>query len=868
MYLKKKSLIIFLFLSIPLFIAIVNAGVPGTPGSLSWTNTGNFWVNYTWTAGENTDSFNISINGSWTNGTEDAFINTKSSPHGWVNISVAGFNETSQLLSDFEYASTQVKNNEITLTNVSGSYSLYEGQTLYIDADYIDADNDTGTFSTDAKGAFDPGTGILSWKTAGGDGAKDGRTYGWSINVTDGYGSSMGKEFFVTVYGNLPGNPTGFDHTTGNFWVNHTWLAGANTDSFNVSVNGIWDNGSAALYRNTTGSPHEWVNISVAGYNASSQLLSDFVKRDIRISNNLIKLTNVSDRYFLNEGDSLYIDADFSDYDGDTGNFSTNAEKGIFDPSTGVLSWNTATGDGGIYNWLISVTDGYGSISTWQFKVIVPLRLKIKFIEPAIINGKEQWVNAKVGHMGKFIGTDATFRNTGEDSLVLKVTEIYNNTRTELPIITLAKDQSMSYKKEFEINSTGVIDELFNYTFEVEAKGFNGNEFTFRYSNITVISLPVIPIFKTKRANADIVIVSEGSRTPPVIYTLEANSSVDLVNVSIFDPFYPASQGGPYFNISKLEANKGSSINFSYQASTADLSSNKCDEGFSCIINLATFEGRIESTGELINDTDYVEIWVNPPPVGTTTSGTTSSGSGGSGGSSGGGGGGGGMPPSEDFKNIERREVREMDVLARSSAAYVFKEADPVMVVGFESNVSEYGVPVAVEVLKNRSKYIGTDAPGELYKYFNVFVGVSGFNKKIGNGVVIYRVPNAWIKEKGLDPMDISLYKWEGRWVRKNTEIADANQNHTYYASLVGNFSSFAIAAAKKTGTASDSGTMTSNSNGSNSTIVSNESDNTTQPSAKPNFSIVELLRNALSLLVLVLILGILGIVYYLKKIK
>jgi len=32
-------------------------------------------------------------------------------------------------------------------------------------------------------------------------------------------------------------------------------------------------------------------------------------------------------------------------------------------------------------------------------------------------------------------------------------------------------------------------------------------------------------------------------------------------------------------------------------------------------------------------------------------------------------------------------------------------------------------VPVAVEVLKNRSKKIGIDAPGELYKYFNVFVG-------------------------------------------------------------------------------------------------------------------------------------------------
>ncbi len=48
----------------------------------------------------------------------------------------------------------------------------------------------------------------------------------------------------------LPGVPANLANTTGNFWAIHTWSAGENTDSFNVSVNGNWDNGSA-LFRNT-----------------------------------------------------------------------------------------------------------------------------------------------------------------------------------------------------------------------------------------------------------------------------------------------------------------------------------------------------------------------------------------------------------------------------------------------------------------------------------------------------------------------------------------------------------------------------------------------------------------------------------------
>ncbi len=801
MYQKREILIVIIVLSIS-FLGTADAAIPGTP-VLNAPSYGNFWINYTWSADANADSFNVSVNGTWKNGTKNTYSNTSVEPHDWVYIEVASYNVASQLLSSFDVDSFQVPNNPIYITNVKDRYLLKEGDKLDINADSVDVDGDTGIFDTDAacltnaKCTFDPSTGILSWQTAPGDRINS----VWQINVTDDYGYSSSQPFAIIVNPYIPQPPASLDSTTDktNFWVNYTWLPGANTDTFNINFNGSWTNGSSETSFNRVVGKHGWGNISVAGYNATSQLLSDFVNMNTQIPNNPIYITGVKNRYFLNEGDKLYINAESEDADGDTGIFDTNAActtngKCKFNKSTGILSWATGPGDGGVYNWFISVTDGYGPSSTQEFKVIVPLNFSMKFIEPTIRNNKEAWIEATRGHIGKYIGIEGTYKNTGEDALNLILTETYNNDR-EVFQIPLAKGQSLTKSREFYINSTGVKwkDEShgsFNYTLEINVIGYNGPYKTFNYDNVTNISLPIIPISNMKRANP-------GKGSEPIIYTLEANSTVNLKNISIYDAAYPAK----YHNISKLEVDEDIShcynetqnsipcnTSFDYPVTTNNLF--ECEGGYSCIINLATLRGEIESSGEKINDTEYVEILIGS--IKSESSPIRSS-------SGGGGGGGGGMPPSEDFNNIERREVREMFVLANSATAYTFKVADPVMAVSFESSVSENEVPVAVEVLKNRSKNIDVDAPGNLYRYFNIFVGVSGFSKKVSNGVVIFSVNNSWLEKNGVDPEDILLYKWQGDgWVEKNTEIAESRPNQTYYASLVGNFSSFAIVGGKK----------------------------------------------------------------------
>jgi len=83
---------------------------------------------------------------------------------------------------------------------------------------------------------------------------------------------------------NYPPPPNNFQSSSGLFWdtgktwINYTWEADPNSvmsDSYNVSLNGIWYNGSSQTYRNTTIDFPEWVNISVYSYNATYGTLSN-----------------------------------------------------------------------------------------------------------------------------------------------------------------------------------------------------------------------------------------------------------------------------------------------------------------------------------------------------------------------------------------------------------------------------------------------------------------------------------------------------------------------------------------------------------------------------------------------------------------
>lgn len=817
-----------------------------------------------------TDSYNVNIDGVWKNGTASTYYNISVRPHGGSAISVWAYNSSGggSLSLTPASQSVQVPNNPVSISGINDSYQISEGQTLYINASYSDADGDKGVFSDDSeKWDINPSSGAVLWSTRGGDAG----TYNWYINVSDGYGSVAAKNFIVMVSDSTPGAPSGLTAKTGNFWINFTWEKGANTDSFNVNFNGTWINGSSDTFINRTVGPHGHGDVTVYGWNNTLKASGPGISQSAQIPNNPPVQPKIGDREIY-KGQLLTFSINAADADSDPVNYGTNANKGSLDSSTGIYTWTPGDSDAGVYTWEFSSSDGYGGAASETIKVTVknPLDLDLRFIEPDVINSNGTWVetwrDADGAHAGKLIGYSSTFRNKGNDSMVITVTELYNNKSHDNGSfsVTLAGNESKICQDNiarcrlaFEVDPAEVVDGFFSFTLQMNVRGYRGSDFIYNYTNLTSISLPVVPVYRIKRANGAMIVVSEG-RSTTITYTLEANSSVNLTDVSIYDPLSP----GGFFNITSLEANNPQRISFNYPATTADISKYKCEEAYgSCILNLATLTAKTES-GEVIRDTDYVRLKLCRDTdkdclAGVSRQADSPGRSGGN--SGGGGGGGGGMPPSEDAKNIERREVREMDILSRVSSVYILKASDPVMVVAFESSVSENEVPVAVEVLKSRSKGIKDEAPGRPYRYFNVFVGTSGFSRKVSNGVVAFRINNSWLEENSLDPEDVSLYKWQEGWVKKETEIAERKPNSTYYASLVGNFSSFAIAAVKKPKLAPPAINV--------SAPLNMTKENSSQMMADANLSKVKQLGGIVELpTAFVLVLGVVGIVYYLRR--
>lgn len=343
--------------------------------------TGNFYIDYSWSAGSGnvTDSYNVSVDATndtldgWHNGTTSSFNCTGLGGHGWCDITVYAYNDTSTgslnttpLTDNFT-----VPNNPPDITNTSDA-SVIEGNNVSINFDYDDADGDTGTFDTNAtQGSLDTGTGEYNWNTTVGDNG----TYYWEFNVSDGYGGVDSYTALIDIVKAADvGKPINLKAETGNFWINWSWDPGANTETFNITKDdGTWLNDTTQEYYNASDlSPHAHWNISVRGWNASAtgNKLSNQSSGKQQIPNNPISITNVSDP-IVYENNPVSINFDYDDLDGDTPTFDTNAAQGSLDTATGEYTWSTAEDDDGTYEWTFNVSDGWGSIDEYNSTITV-----------------------------------------------------------------------------------------------------------------------------------------------------------------------------------------------------------------------------------------------------------------------------------------------------------------------------------------------------------------------------------------------------------------------------------------------------------------------------------------------------------------
>ena len=162
-----------------------------------------------------------------------------------------------------------------------------------------------------------------------------------------------------------------------------------------------------------------------------------------------------------------------------------------------------------------------------------------------------------------------------------------------------------------------------------------------------------------------------------------------------------------------------------------------------------------------------------------------------------GGGGGGGAASGEKYENIQVKEVKQQNVNRDSVVVYEFKEEkNAIASIEFTALKNSGTVSATIEVLKGRSSFATSDAPGMIYQNMNVWVGKTGFatSDNIRNATLSYRIDRSWIKENGVDESSIRMYRFHNNeWSSLPTQKVDEDPRYVYFESGTPGFSPFAI---------------------------------------------------------------------------
>jgi PGF-pre-PGF domain-containing protein len=175
------------------------------------------------------------------------------------------------------------------------------------------------------------------------------------------------------------------------------------------------------------------------------------------------------------------------------------------------------------------------------------------------------------------------------------------------------------------------------------------------------------------------------------------------------------------------------------------------------------------------------------------SSGTSSSGNSGS------SGGGGAGSSGETAQNIIKKEVETAYLNTDSITKYEFKAVEnAVEYVQFLSLKNSGKITATIEVLKARSTFADTDAPGVIYQNMNIWLGNTGFatSENIEDASVGFRVTKSWMESNGVTGSDIRLYRYsDSRWNELETIVDNEDDSYVYFRASTPGFSPFAISA-------------------------------------------------------------------------
>lgn len=213
--------------------------------------------------------------------------------------------------------------------------------------------------------------------------------------------------------------------------------------------------------------------------------------------------------------------------------------------------------------------------------------------------------------------------------------------------------------------------------------------------------------------------------------------------------------------------------------------------------------------------------------------------------SSGGNGGAGGSP--EPAKNVQVKELSQVFITNGKSIQFDFKRNTTCVVyVNFDAKKTVGKTTTIVEQLKDKSTLVSNLSEGEVYKYFNVWVGNSGFatSSNIENPAICFKVEKSWLQDENIDQDSITLNSYSNKtWEEIPVSLLKDDSRYLYFTADVSGYSFFAITG--KSNTSDEDVTDIEPDGAENSENMENEgSEINTEPEEKektgmPGFGIV-----------------------------
>lgn len=155
----------------------------------------------------------------------------------------------------------------------------------------------------------------------------------------------------------------------------------------------------------------------------------------------------------------------------------------------------------------------------------------------------------------------------------------------------------------------------------------------------------------------------------------------------------------------------------------------------------------------------------------------------------------GGSP--EPLSNVDGKELSQVFITNERPVEFDFPmNTTSVVNITFNSKKTTGKTTTIVEMLKNKSTLVPFLPSGEIYKFFNIWVGNSGLAapKNIENLTICFKVEKRWTQDRNINPSSITLQRYsDNKWTQLPTSLQKEDDKYLYLTSEVTGFSYFAI---------------------------------------------------------------------------